>query len=120
MAPKTPVIDVPSPEGLEDEVEPVITEENQVNQKRHPMVIVWRNVILFTFLHVGAVYAIFLIPSAHPLTLMWSKCVCVCVLKLDVVCWQMHALIYSLLLQYCSGSALSSGALSALQSKVDL
>ena len=86
MAPKTPVTDVPSPEGLEDEVEPVITEENQISQKRHPMVIVWRNVILFTFLHFGALYAISLIPKAHPLTLIWSKyamCVCVCVCVCD-------------------------------------
>ena len=104
MSPKTPVADVPSPEGLEDEVEPVITEENQINQKRHPMVIVWRNVVLFLFLHFGALYAIFLIPHAHPLTWLWGKfmcslcvciCVCVCVCRLDVPCWLTHAQMYS-------------------------
>ncbi|KAK7111603.1 acyl-CoA desaturase-like isoform X2 [Littorina saxatilis] len=71
MAPKTPVADVQSPEGLEDEVEPVILEENH-SQKRPPMVIVWRNVVLFLFLHFGALYAAFLVPKAHPLTLLWS------------------------------------------------
>ncbi|XP_068160798.1 acyl-CoA desaturase [Antennarius striatus] len=34
--------------------------------------IVWRNVFSMTALHIGAVYAIFLIPSASPLTLLWS------------------------------------------------
>ncbi|PVD38623.1 hypothetical protein C0Q70_01239 [Pomacea canaliculata] len=71
MAPKTPVVDVASPEGLEDEVEPVITEETQT-QKRPPRVIVWRNVILFMFLHLGALYGIYVIPQAHPLTWLWT------------------------------------------------
>ncbi|KAG5834381.1 hypothetical protein ANANG_G00260920 [Anguilla anguilla] len=34
--------------------------------------IVWRNVILMTLLHIGAVYSLFLIPKAHPLTWIWS------------------------------------------------
>lgn len=38
-----------------------------------PMSIVWRNVILMTLLHTGALYGIFLIPSAQPLTLLWGK-----------------------------------------------
>ncbi|XP_026206478.1 acyl-CoA desaturase [Anabas testudineus] len=37
-----------------------------------PMVIVWRNVILMSLLHLGALYGIFLIPSASPLTLVFS------------------------------------------------
>uniref|UniRef100_A0A1A8F1S0 stearoyl-CoA 9-desaturase n=1 Tax=Nothobranchius korthausae TaxID=1143690 RepID=A0A1A8F1S0_9TELE len=37
-----------------------------------PRIIVWRNVIMMSLLHLGAVYAIFLIPSAAPLTLLWS------------------------------------------------
>ncbi|XP_036427848.1 acyl-CoA desaturase [Colossoma macropomum] len=37
-----------------------------------PMVIVWRNVVLMSLLHLGAVYALFLIPSASPLTLLWA------------------------------------------------
>ena len=85
MAPRTPEADVVSPEGLDDEVEPVITEDsNQVNQKRPPMVIVWRNVISFTILHLAALYAVFLIPKAHPLTWLWGEfvsvrvCVCMC------------------------------------------
>ncbi|KAI1905324.1 hypothetical protein AGOR_G00014920 [Albula goreensis] len=34
--------------------------------------IVWRNVILMTLLHAGAVYSVFLIPKAHPFTWIWS------------------------------------------------
>ncbi|XP_028989470.1 acyl-CoA desaturase [Betta splendens] len=37
-----------------------------------PMVIVWRNVILMSLLHLGSLYGVFLIPSASPLTLLWS------------------------------------------------
>ncbi|XP_010866808.2 acyl-CoA desaturase [Esox lucius] len=37
-----------------------------------PMIIVWKNVILMTLLHIGAVYGIFLLPSARMLTLAWS------------------------------------------------
>lgn len=36
-------------------------------------IIVWKNVVLMTLLHISAVYAIFLIPSASPLTLLWCK-----------------------------------------------
>lgn len=35
--------------------------------------IVWRNVVLMSLLHLGAVYALLLIPKAHPLTLLWGK-----------------------------------------------
>lgn len=38
-----------------------------------PMVIVWRNVFLMTLLHIGAVYSLFLIPTASHLTLLWCK-----------------------------------------------
>uniref|UniRef100_A0A8C6LYZ1 stearoyl-CoA 9-desaturase n=1 Tax=Nothobranchius furzeri TaxID=105023 RepID=A0A8C6LYZ1_NOTFU len=37
-----------------------------------PTIIVWRNVIMMSLLHLGAVYGVFLIPSAAPLTLLWS------------------------------------------------
>ncbi|XP_076460067.1 stearoyl-CoA desaturase 5-like isoform X2 [Babylonia areolata] len=72
MAPRTPVADVVSPEGLDDEVETVVTEENLVNQKAQPMIIVWRNVVLFLVLHFASLYSVFLIPQAHPLTWLWS------------------------------------------------
>lgn len=39
---------------------------------RPPRIIVWRNVILMTLLHLSAAYAMFLVPSASPLTLLWS------------------------------------------------
>ncbi|KAM6896832.1 acyl-CoA desaturase [Xenentodon cancila] len=37
-----------------------------------PRIIVWRNVILMSLLHIAAAYSIFFIPSASPLTLLWS------------------------------------------------
>ncbi len=36
-------------------------------------IIVWKNVILMTLLHIAAVYGIFLIPTAAPLTLLWCE-----------------------------------------------
>lgn len=38
-----------------------------------PRTIVWRNVVLMTLLHIGAVYSVLLIPSASPLTLLWCE-----------------------------------------------
>lgn len=38
-----------------------------------PRVMVWRNVILMTLLHIGAAYGLFLIPTASPSTLLWCK-----------------------------------------------
>ncbi|KAG8515234.1 Stearoyl-CoA desaturase 5 [Galemys pyrenaicus] len=35
--------------------------------------IVWRNVVLMSLLHLGAVYSLVLIPRAKPLTLLWGK-----------------------------------------------
>ncbi|XP_064418724.1 stearoyl-CoA desaturase b [Latimeria chalumnae] len=37
-----------------------------------PMKIVWRNVVMMSFLHVGALYAVFLLPAASPLTWGWA------------------------------------------------
>lgn len=36
-------------------------------------IIVWKNVLLMTLLHISAMYAMFLIPSASNLTLLWCK-----------------------------------------------
>ncbi|KAG5272485.1 hypothetical protein AALO_G00166060 [Alosa alosa] len=38
----------------------------------HLQGIVWRNVILMALLHAASIYAIFLIPTARPLTWIWS------------------------------------------------
>ncbi|GFN98345.1 acyl-CoA desaturase [Plakobranchus ocellatus] len=43
-----------------------------VTAKRPPRQIVWRNVVLFSLLHAGAFYAIFLLPQAMYQTLLWS------------------------------------------------
>lgn len=39
-----------------------------------PRIIVWKNVILMTLLHIGALYGVFVVPSASRLTLLWCKC----------------------------------------------
>ena len=38
-----------------------------------PKEIVWKNVILMTFLHIGALYGLFQVPSASYMTLLWCK-----------------------------------------------
>lgn len=38
-----------------------------------PRQIVWRNVILMTVLHTGALYGLIIAPSASVLTLLWGK-----------------------------------------------
>lgn len=50
--------------------------DNAYKEKEGPKprrMIVWRNVILMTLLHIGATYGILLIPSVSPLTLLWCK-----------------------------------------------
>ncbi|XP_004383203.1 stearoyl-CoA desaturase 5 [Trichechus manatus latirostris] len=55
----------------------VETSEGDGGQKRPDMRgqrqnIVWRNVVLMSLLHLGAVYSLVLIPKAKPLTLLWA------------------------------------------------
>ncbi|XP_047208063.1 stearoyl-CoA desaturase b [Girardinichthys multiradiatus] len=40
--------------------------------KKPPRILVWRNIILMCFLHIGALYGLVLIPSASWLTLGWT------------------------------------------------
>lgn len=40
---------------------------------RPPRRLVWRNIILMTLLHAGALYGLVLLPSAKGLTLAWSE-----------------------------------------------
>lgn len=59
----------PRVERVEDEF------DHSYKEKSGPkpaMSIVWRNVILMSLLHAGAVYGLFFIPSARPLTLVWA------------------------------------------------
>ena len=73
MPPRNVDIDLcSSAEVKENEVEPVVTEET-VEQKRPPMKIVWKNVIIFSFLHLAALYGMFLLPWAKPQTWLFSK-----------------------------------------------
>lgn len=41
-----------------------------------PRKLVWRNIILMSLLHIGALYGLLLLPSASALTLAWSKYLC--------------------------------------------
>ncbi|XP_052825703.1 stearoyl-CoA desaturase 5 isoform X1 [Octopus bimaculoides] len=78
MSPRNLVTEIPPAEDElhpgELNIEPVITEETHT-QKRPPMKIVWRNVILMTVLHLSALYSLTLLPLAHCYTLIWSLCV---------------------------------------------
>lgn len=38
-----------------------------------PVKIVWRNVILMSLLHLGALYGLTILPSVSSLTLIWSE-----------------------------------------------
>ncbi|KAM4809835.1 stearoyl-CoA desaturase 5 [Rhinophrynus dorsalis] len=46
--------------------------QNKEGKPTYQQDIVWRNVILMTLLHIGAVYSLVLIPQAHVLTLLWA------------------------------------------------
>lgn len=75
MSPRNIVTEItPTEDDLhpgELNVEPVITEETHL-EKRPPMKIVWRNVLLMTILHLAALYSLSLIPVAHVYTLIWA------------------------------------------------
>lgn len=51
---------------------------------RPPLQIVWRNVILMSLLHLGALYGLTILPSVSFLTLIWSKYVALCLTELTV------------------------------------
>ncbi|XP_051523887.1 acyl-CoA desaturase-like [Myxocyprinus asiaticus] len=57
------------PETVEDVFDHTYKEKEG---PKPPVVIVWRNVILMTLLHIGALYGISLIPVASKLTLIWT------------------------------------------------
>lgn len=42
-------------------------------EAKPPRILVWRNIMLMSLLHAGALYGLILIPSASFLTLAWSK-----------------------------------------------
>ncbi|KAM4524365.1 acyl-CoA desaturase isoform 2-T2 [Odontesthes bonariensis] len=65
----------PSNGDVRSEAAPEDAFDNTYKEKEGPKparIIVWKNVILMTLLHIGAAYGIFLIPSASHLTLLWS------------------------------------------------
>lgn len=41
-----------------------------------PVQIVWRNVLLMSLLHLGALYGLTIVPFVSSLTIIWSKCYC--------------------------------------------
>lgn len=70
-------IEYPSSVNEEDEihneVEPVVTPETH-ETKRPPMQIVWRNVTWMIYIHLAAVYGLWLLPWAMPKTWLFSEC----------------------------------------------
>jgi len=63
-----PALVDPTMDPVDDEVHDVMTEP----VKRPPMEIVWRNVVIMAILHVMALYGVYLLPSAMPLTWAWT------------------------------------------------
>lgn len=51
---------------------PDISEQKKPEGKRPPLQIVWRNVILMSALHIGAIYGLFLFPQAKLATIGWT------------------------------------------------
>ncbi|MGH0183834.1 UNVERIFIED_CONTAM: hypothetical protein FKN15_018833 [Acipenser sinensis] len=47
--------------------------ESRDGKDRRSQEIVWRNVVLMALYHIGAVYALSLIPKAYPLTWIWGE-----------------------------------------------
>lgn len=70
MAPRN-VVEEPVP--AQGSVDQEVVEDSEPEFKRHPRRIVWRNVVLMSFLHLASLYALTLIPRSHPLTWLWSK-----------------------------------------------
>ncbi|KAM9364632.1 stearoyl-CoA desaturase b [Pholidichthys leucotaenia] len=56
------------PCGVDDVFDDTYKEKNG----KPPMMLVWRNIIMMSLLHLGALYGLSLIPSASPLTLAWT------------------------------------------------
>lgn len=61
----------PEPGAVEDVFDHTYKEKEG---PKPPIVIVWRNVILMSLLHIGALYGLLLLPSALALTWIWCKC----------------------------------------------
>lgn len=70
MAPRN-VVEEPVP--AQGSVDQEVVEDSEPDFKRPPLRIVWRNVVLMSFLHLASLYALTLIPRSHPLTWLWSK-----------------------------------------------
>lgn len=72
MPPNVDPVLLPSAEDqLKNEVEPVVTQDTH-EAKRPPMQLVWRNIIWLVYLHVAALYGLFLLPWAKPYTWLWG------------------------------------------------
>ncbi|KAK3601843.1 hypothetical protein CHS0354_041764 [Potamilus streckersoni] len=77
MAPKSPDIEIIEEGDNQLGLEAIIQETSaslDEQKQSPPLSIVWKNVFVFAALHIAAVYAISLIPSAHPLTWLWTIC----------------------------------------------
>ena len=75
MAPRN--VDSFASSYLQDDLPETLTQESSTEEnrvaKRLPTQIVWRNVILFVFLHAAALYGVFLLPWMKPATWVWCE-----------------------------------------------
>lgn len=64
--------------SFKDELEPAVTPETHGGiTKRPPMQIVWRNVIWLSYIHLLALFGLYLLPWASPATWAWTlTCYC--------------------------------------------
>ena len=63
--------------GVEDElvpdIEPNAADTTPLVAKRPPTVLVWRNIIWIGWLHAAALYGLYCVPFANPMTWLWCK-----------------------------------------------
>ena len=71
MPPRNSEFGVLPLEREDHDVEPVISEATH-GQKQPPLEIKWFNVVMISALHLAALYGIYCIPFAHPLTWLWT------------------------------------------------
>lgn len=73
-----PLAPLDAPEDTLGLVPTIPEQPEQTEEELPPLKFVWRNVILMSLLHIGALYGIWLIPQAKISTLIWSKFIHIC------------------------------------------
>ena len=75
MAPKNiDTLHLADDTSLKDEVQSMVTQESHaVSSKRPPRQIVWRNVFWLGYMHMFALYGLYMFAYASPKTWIWCK-----------------------------------------------